>query len=210
MLRVGLTGGLATGKSTVGRWLNELGCHVIRYDEVGHQVLEPDGEAYGPVVAAFGDGILNPDKTINRKVLGARVFSDPGELAKLEALVHPPAHRRVGQLIDELAAADPDGIVIIEAAILVETGTYKNFDRLIVVSCRPEQQLERAMARGLTRQQAVERMARQMPVEEKAARADFVIDTSQTMEQSRTATVKVYRELAALQKDSGKGHRLER
>ncbi len=205
MLRVGLTGGLATGKSTVGRWLAELGCHVIRYDEVGHQVLEPDGEAYASIVEAFGEGILNPDRSINRRALGEIVFADPAKLKRLESLAHPPTHRRVAALIEQYAAADPHGIVIIEAAILVETGTYRNFDRLIVVACRPEQQLERAIARGLTRQQAADRLARQLPLEEKVARADFVIDTSQSMAASRSETEAVYRELAALAAESNIG-----
>ena len=205
MLRVGLTGGLATGKSTVGRWLGELGCHVIRYDEVGHQVLDPDGEAYSSVVEAFGEGILNPDRTIDRRGLGKIVFADPEKLKRLEQLVHPPTHRRVAARIEQLRAADPRGIVIIEAAILVETGTYKNFDRLIVVACRPEQQLERAFARGLTRQQAADRLARQLPLEEKVARADFVIDTSHTLADARAETERVYRKLVAIAEESDRG-----
>src|SRR5512141_1923076 len=165
MLRVGLTGGLASGKSFVGRELANLGCLLVRADELGHQVLEPAGEAYDGTVREFGPSILNADRTIDRRKLAALVFHDPAQLAKLNALVHPPVQARERLLMDEYAATHPRGIAVVEAAILVETGSYRDFAKLIVAVCGEEQQIQRAMARdGMTRQQALERLSRQMPL----------------------------------------------
>jgi dephospho-CoA kinase len=199
MLSVGLTGGLATGKSTVGRFLEQLGCYVIRYDELGHQVIEPGGEAYDAVVAEFGRDILNPDGTINRRALAARVFADPDRLARLNQLVHPPARARAAALLADFARREPHGIAVTEAAILIETGSYKDYDRLLVAVCRPEQQVERAMARdGLSRQEVLDRLSRQMPIEDKVKYADFVIDTSGSKESTFQQTKQVYEALRSL------------
>lgn len=199
MLSVGLTGGLATGKSTVGRFLEQLGCYLIRYDELGHQVIEPGGEAYEAVLAEFGRDILNPDGTINRRALAARVFAKPDQLERLNQLVHPPARARAAALLADFARRQPHGIAVTEAAILIETGSYKNYDRLIVAVCRPEQQLERAMARdGLSRQEVLDRLSRQMPIEDKVKYADFVIDTSGSKESTFQQTKQVYEALRSL------------
>jgi dephospho-CoA kinase len=179
MIHVGLTGGLASGKSFVGRSLADLGCFLIQADELGHQVIEPGGEAYAGVVALFGAEILNAEGKIDRRRLAALVFSDPELLAKLNALVHPPVRARERALAAEFARKHPDGIAVTEAAILVETGSYKDYDRLIVAVCRPEQQVARAMERdGVSRQEVLNRLSRQMPLEDKVKHADFVIDTS--------------------------------
>jgi dephospho-CoA kinase len=200
---VGLTGGLASGKSHVGRLLSELGCFLIRADELGHQVLEPGGEAYEGAVALFGVGILNPDKSINRRALAARVFADPEALEKLNALVHPAVRARAQALAQAYFERNPDGICVVEAAILVETGSYKDYDRLIVATCRPEQQIERAMARdGLTREEVLARLQRQIPLQEKLKYADYVIDTSGSKEQTALQTRRVYESLRNL-KHSG-------
>ena len=191
MIHVGLTGGLASGKSFVGRSLADLGCFLIQADELGHQVIEPGGEAYAGVVALFGAEILNAEGKIDRRRLAALVFSDPELLAKLNALVHPPVRARERALAAEFACKHPDGIAVTEAAILVETGSYKDYDRLIVAVCRPEQQIERSMERdGLSREEVLHRLSRQMPLEEKVKYADFIIDTSgskeNTLQQVRT------------------------
>jgi dephospho-CoA kinase len=191
MLKVGLTGGLASGKSFVGRSLAELGCFLIQADELGHQVIEPGGEAYKGVVALFGPEILNPDGSIDRRRLATRVFSDPQQLTSLNALVHPPVKARERALAAAFARDHPDGIAVTEAAILVETGSYKDYDRLIVAVCRPEQQIERSMERdGVSREEVLNRLSRQMPLEDKVKYADFVIDTSgskeNTLHQVRT------------------------
>jgi dephospho-CoA kinase len=199
MLNVGLTGGLASGKSVVGRELEQLGCRVIRLDDLGHDVLRQGGEAYKPVVAAFGPSILDSDGSINRRRLGQLVFGNPDQLAKLNGLVHPAIHARARALSDEFAAAHPDGILITEAAILIETGSYKDFDRLIVAVCTPEQQIERALARGgLSRAEVLERMNRQLPIAEKRAYADFVIDTTGTEERTREKARAVYAQLRSV------------
>jgi dephospho-CoA kinase len=191
MLRVGLTGGLASGKSFVGRALADLGCLLIQADVLGRQVLEQGGETYDAVVATFGNQVLDPDGKINRRRLAAIVFSDPEQLARLNALVHPPVKLRERDLADEFARDHPDGIAVTEAAILVETGSYRNYARLIVAVCRPEQQVARAMERdGVSREEVLDRLRRQMPLEDKVKHAHFVIDTSgskdNTMQQVRT------------------------
>ena len=199
MLRVGLTGGLASGKSFVGRALAELGCLLIQADELGHQVLKPGGEAYDGVVQEFGARILRPDGTIDRSELGALVFHDGQKLAALNALVHPPVWAREQRLLDEYASAHPHGIAIVEAAILVETGSYRNYAKLIVAVCSEEQQIERAMSRdGMTREQVLDRLRRQMPLAEKIKYADYVIDTSGAKESTLAQTRAVYRALLAL------------
>ena len=199
MLRVGLTGGLASGKSFVGRALADLGCLLIRADELGHQVLEPAGEAYDGAVREFGPGILNADGTIDRRKLAALVFHDPAQLAKLNALVHPPVQARERRLMDEYAAAHPRGIAVVEAAILVETGSYRDYAKLIVAVCGEEQQIERAMSRdGMTREQVLDRLSRQMPLAEKIKYADYVIDTSGAKENTLAQTRAVHQALLAL------------
>jgi dephospho-CoA kinase len=148
MLRIGLTGGLASGKTFAGHALAELGCYLIEADEVGHQVLMPGGEAYDAVVNEFGDEILDEDRHIVRRKLGEMVWNSPERLAKLNSFVHPAVIARQQQMIAEIGKQDPAAIVVVEAAILVETGSYRRFDRLIVVVCTFEQQVERAMKRG--------------------------------------------------------------
>jgi dephospho-CoA kinase len=199
MLRVGLTGGLASGKSFVGRALADMGCLLIQADQLGHQVLEPGGEAYDSVVKEFGPEIVRADGTIDRPKLAALVFHDSQRLATLNALVHPPVWARERCLMDEYAAAHPHGIAVVEAAILVETGSYRNYAKLIVAVCSEEQQIERAMSRdGMTREQVLDRLSRQMPLAEKINYADYVIDTSGAKESTRAQTRDVYQALSAL------------
>jgi dephospho-CoA kinase len=199
MLRVGLTGGLASGKSFVGRALADLGCLLIQADELGHQVLEPGGEAYDAVIREFGSGIVKADGRIDRPGLAALVFHDSQRLAALNALVHPPVWARERSLLDEYAGAHPHGIAVVEAAILVETGSYRNYAKLIVAVCTEEQQIERAMSRdGMTREQVMDRLSRQMPLAEKIKYADYVIDTSGAKENTLAQTRDAYEALLAL------------
>jgi dephospho-CoA kinase len=201
MLRVGLTGGLASGKSFVGHTLVDLGCLLIQADELGHQVQEPGGEAYEDVVREFGPGILNDDRRIDRRRLAAQVFRDPERLHKLNALVHPWVHNRRRKLEEDFARDHPDGIAVTEAAILIETGSYRDYDRLIVAFCRPEQQVERAMARDrLTREEVLDRMRQQMPLEEKVKYADYVVDTSGPKADTVAQTQAVYNALLGLKR----------
>jgi dephospho-CoA kinase len=193
MLKVGLTGGLACGKTFVGEALVELGCHLIQADELGHQVLLPSGEAYADVVREFGQGILNEDRTIDRKHLAAEVFGKPERLETLNRLVHPHVFGRERELIEQFARSDPRGIVVVEAAILIETGTYKNYDRLILVECEEQQQIERSLKRNHTdRAEVLARLSRQMPPVEKRKFAHYVIDTSGSKEQTLRRVREVY------------------
>jgi len=199
MLRVGLTGGLASGKTFVGNALQSLGCHLIQADELGHQVLLPGAEAYAAVVQEFGSDILDEHGAIVRRKLGTLVFNDPEKLARLSAIVHPAVIRREQDQVARIVEADPSAIVVVEAAILVETGSYLHFDRLIVVVCSPEQQLERAMHRdAYSKEEVIERISRQLPLEEKRSVAHFVIDTSGTKENTLEQTRAVYQALRTL------------
>jgi dephospho-CoA kinase len=199
MLSVGLTGGLASGKSFVGHALADLGCHLIEADELGHQVLLPGGEAYDAVVHEFGNEILDAEGRIDRSKLSALVWDAPERLEKLSSLVHPPVIAREERMIAEIAKSDPDAIVLVAAAILVETGRYKRFDRLIVVVCNRDQQIERAIQRGpYTREQVLARLGRQLPLEEKIRVADYVIDTSGTKENTLEQVRAVYGSLRSL------------
>lgn len=196
MIKVGLTGGYATGKSFVAEAFGRLGCHVIFADKLGHEVLLPDGEAYALVVELFGKRILNQDGVINRKELAGIVFQSPELLEQLTAIVHPAVFRLEEQLLSEFEASDPDGISIVEAAILIETGRYKLFDRLVVVVCEHETQVARAMKRdAVTREEALTRIARQLPAETRLKYADFVVDTSRSKEETAARVLQIYHEL---------------
>ena len=196
MLRVGLTGGLASGKTFVGRALESLGCHLIEADELGHQVLLPGGGVYGAVLTEFGARILDTKGFIDRKKLAGLVFEQPELLQKLNGLVHPAVFAAQERMLADLEQSNPHGIAVVAAAIMVETGSYKKFDRLVVAVCTLEQQIERAMKRdSLTREQVMARIARQLPLEEKVRLADYVIDTSGSKENTLEQVQKVYRSL---------------
>ncbi len=202
MLKVGLTGGIASGKSFVGDALAGRGCLVIQADEIGHQVLAPDGEAYPSVVSEFGSEVVAPDGTIDRKRLAALVFHDPERLARLNAIVHPPVLRREAELANEFFAREPHGIAVVEAAILIETGAYRRYDKLILVFCAQEQQIERALRReGAVEADIRARIERQMPLEEKRKYADYVIDTSGTKEETLRQSGAVYKALRKIESE---------
>lgn len=199
MLRVGLTGGLASGKSFVGEALAGLGCHLLKADELGHRLLTPGTEVYGRVVAEFGPSILDAEGRIQRRALGAVVFADPEKLARLNAIVHPAVIEEEERWMERIAREDPHGIAVVEAAILIETGSYRRFDRIVLAVCSREQQIERAMKRdGLSREEALQRLERQMPLEEKRKFADFIIDTSGEKEQTLAQVRRLYEELRRL------------
>jgi dephospho-CoA kinase len=200
MLKVGLTGGLACGKTFVGEALASFGCLLVQADELGHEVLAPGGEAYEVVVQEFGRDILGINGEIDRRALAARVFGSPDRLTRLNALVHPPVVRREQQLLEAFAAREPHGIAVVEAAILIETGSYRRFDRMILVTCLEEQQVERALRREGARLDDIRaRLSRQMPLEEKRKFADFVIDTSGDKENTLRQTRAVYESLRRIE-----------
>lgn len=199
MLRVALTGGLASGKSFVGKTLQSLGCCLVQADVLGHEVLMPGAEAYATVVSHFGSAILNAEGFIERRKLAAEVFGNTARLSLLNSLVHPPVRERTERILREFEEREAKGIAVVEAAIHIETGGYRNFARLILAFCRPEQQMERAMERdGATREEVEARLSRQMPLAEKRKFAHFVIDTSGTKDETVRQTREVYLQLRRL------------
>lgn len=202
MLRVGLTGGISTGKSTIGMMFVELGCHLIDSDRITHQLLEPGQPVHMAVVNAFGPRVLAPDGTIDRRILGNIVFKeDPPSRATLNNLLHPAIIQRQQDWLKEMEAKDPDGVALVDAALMIEVGTYKNYDKIVVVKCTPEIQRQRLLKRsGLSEDQIEERIRSQMPMEEKVKFADFVIDNSGDLAGTRRQVEEVnskLRELAA-------------
>lgn len=185
MLRVGLTGGMASGKSTVAAMMRELGCTVLDADTLAHRLMEPGQPAYHEVVSEFGSAILRPDGTIDRKALSAIVFADHERLGRLNRIIHPRVIEFRDRQLTELEFANPLGVAVIEAALLIEAGYHKNLDRLVVAWCRPEQQRQRLRARGLSAEEIEQRIAAQMPVEEKRRMADELIDCSGDLEETR-------------------------
>jgi dephospho-CoA kinase len=199
MLRVGLTGSIAVGKSFVASVFVELGCHVLDADQTAREVVLPGADGLKAVVEAFGAEILSPDGTLDRKQLGALVFADEEKRQRLNQLLHPIIIERQDEILREWERRDPNGIGMVDAALMIESGGYTRFDKLIVVHCRPEAQLERLMLRdGLSRDEALRRINSQMPQEEKQKFADYLIDTSDGFELTREQAVRVYRELRKL------------
>jgi dephospho-CoA kinase len=196
MLIAGLTGGMGCGKSFVARTLAEFGCHVIEADELGHEVLAPGGDAFGPVVAAFGTEILDAEGRIDRAALAARVFGNPATLAVLNGIVHPAVRGLALRRMQEIGTREPHAVVVYVAAILLESGAYKDVGKIIVVSCSREQQIARSMDRpGATEADVLARLERQMPLDEKKKHADYLIDTSGTKEDTLRQTQLVWEDL---------------
>ena len=201
MLKIGLTGGIACGKSFVLNEFRRLGVHCIDADEVGHQVILPGEPAYRDIVEQFGARILGDDSAIDRRKLGAAVFGDERQRERLNGIVHPRIHRELDRRLvrlQEEAGSEPV-LAMVDAALMVETGSYRKYDCVVVVSCRPEQQLQRLLGRGgLTRQEAQARIDSQMPTGEKVRYADFVIDNSGDRARTRARTRQVHRGLLRL------------
>jgi len=196
MLRVGLTGSIGVGKSFVTSVFEELGCHVLDADLTAREVVMPGTPGLNAITEEFGEDILNPDGTLNRKQLGALVFADESRRRRLNNLLHPFIIARQDEIMRGWEAEDPNGIGIIDAALMIESGGYKRFDKLIVVHCRPEVQLERLMLRDkLSREEALRRISSQMPQEEKQKFADYLIDTSDGFEPTRTQIISVHQKL---------------
>jgi dephospho-CoA kinase len=196
MLKVGLTGGIGTGKTTVSRMFTDLGCPILESDAITHVLFQPGQPVNRAVAAAFGESIVAADGSINRAILGEMVFKDPSLRLKLNSIVHPAIIERQSEFMKAVASRDPQAIAIVEAALMVEVGTYKNYDKLIVVTCSPEIQRRRIKERSaLTDQQIESRIASQMPLDEKAKYADFVIDNSGDLENTRRQVETVYQQL---------------
>src|SRR4030095_3428533 len=196
MLRVGLTGSIAVGKSYVSSVFAELGCHVLDADQTAREVVEPGSEGLAAVVEHFGEDVLTDDGRLDRQRLGELIFADAHQRQRLNSILHPFIIARQDEVMREWEQSDPNGVGIVDAALMIESGGYQRFDKLIVVHCRPEVQLERLMLRtGLSLPEAQQRIRSQMPQEEKQRYADYLIDTSDGFESTRERTVKVYQKL---------------
>jgi len=191
LLKLGLTGGIACGKSAVGEMFVKLGAHLIQSDAVAHALMDPGRAVYEEVVRRFGREILNPDESINRSRLAEVAFGKPGGAAprvqELNEIVHPAVIAHENEWMEEIGQRDPNAIAIVEAALILEAGAGSRFDRLIVVTCHPEQRIARLARRlGISedaaRAEVTRRMAAQMPDEEKIKAADFVIDNSGSLD----------------------------
>jgi dephospho-CoA kinase len=200
VLKVGLTGSIAVGKSFVCECFRELGCHVLDADKTAREVVEPGTEGLKQVIGEFGAGILDASGALDRKKLGAIVFPNGAKRQRLNSIIHPLVIEKQNEWIANLERTDPDGIAIVDAALMIESGGYKRFDKLIVVWCEPDIQLSRLMDRdGLSRAEAAGRISAQMTQDEKKTYADILIDTSNGFEEARRQVLEVFTSLKASQ-----------
>ncbi|MDX6383263.1 MAG: dephospho-CoA kinase [Blastocatellia bacterium] len=196
MLKVGLTGSIAVGKSFVVGVLAELGCHVLDADQTAREVVAPDTAGLKALIEAFGNEILRDDGTLDRARLGAIVFADETRRLELNSILHPFIIAAQDDQMRQWERDTPAGIAVVDAALMIESGGYLRFDKLIVVHCRPEIQLERlALRNGLSLEEAERRISAQMSQDEKMKHADFLIDTSAGFESAREQAEAVFREL---------------
>jgi dephospho-CoA kinase len=199
MLKVGLTGSIAVGKSFVCGVFRELGCHVLDADLTAREVVEPNTRGLSRIIENFGTAVLRPTGELDRAKLGELVFADRGKLDLLNSIVHPLVFEAQDAWLRDREREDPDGIAIVDAALMIESGGYKRFEKLIVVWCEAGVQLARLMARnGLSESEAERRIASQMPQEEKKKFADLLIDTSKGYEDARRQATEVYQRLRHL------------
>jgi len=201
MLRVGLTGGVACGKSTIAAMMVKRGAHFLQADSLAHRLYEPGAVTYDKVVRRFGREILNPDGTINRARLANVVF--PNRIDELNAIVHPEVVKRQNSWMAEVERQDPHGIVVVEAALLIEAGAHKDFDKVIVVTCDVERKVEHFARRAnvsaeVARFEVARRSAAQFTDEEKASHADYVIDNSGSVTEAEGQVEKIWQKLLAL------------
>ena len=201
MLRVGLTGGVACGKSTIAAMMVKRGAHFLQADGLAHQLYQPGGVTYHEVVRRFGREILNEDGTINRTKLANVVF--PDRIDELNAVVHPDVVKRQNLWMEEIERRDPHGIAIVEAALLIEAGANQDFDKVIVVTCDLQRKVEHFAQRAsvpvdVARFEVERRSAAQFTDEEKASHADYVIDNSGSLEDAERQVDSIWRELESL------------
>ncbi len=199
MLKVGLTGSIAVGKSFVLEVLRELGARVIDADSIAREVVARGSEGLTAVVNEFGKEVLNADGGLDRPKLGSIIFADEARRLKLNSILHPFIIARQDEIMKEWERETPEATTVVDAALMIESGGYKRFDKLIVVHCRPEIQLERLMKReGLSREAAQQRTGSQMPQSQKIQYADFLIDTSEGFEDTREQAIAVWQQLETL------------
>jgi dephospho-CoA kinase len=195
ILRTGLTGGIASGKSTIARIFATLGCITVDADQIVARLYQPGQAGHDAIARTYGSGILLPDGTIDRRKLADVALATDESAKALNALIHPLVVAEEVRMMDEETR---EGIVIVEATLLIEAGGKDRYDRIVIVDVDPETQLARAMARGMTRDDAERRIARQMPREERLRYADYVIDNSGDLQQAEAETKRIF---AALKRD---------
>ena len=201
MLRVGLTGGIACGKSSIAAMLVKRGAHFLQADGLAHQLYAPGTATYDKVVRTFGRGIVNEDGAINRSKLADLVF--PGRISELNAIVHPEVVKRQNSWMSEVEQSDPQGVAVVEAALLTEAGADKDFDKVIVVTCDFEQKVKRFAQRSnvplqVARAEVERRSAAQFSDDKKAKRADYIVDNSGLTENTERQVEHIWRELQRL------------
>lgn len=196
VLRVGLTGGIASGKTTVALYMADLGAFVQDADRIAHEVMGAGGAAYDGVVECFGRSVLDTEGEIDREKLGRLVFEDSEARRSLDAIVHPRVREEAELRLQRYLEQGTAKVAVFDAALLFETGSYKSFDRLVVVKCSRDAQLRRLLARGrISRREAVSRVDVQAPLQDKLAVADYVIETEWTLKRTELQTRQVYRSL---------------
>jgi dephospho-CoA kinase len=199
MLIVGLTGGVASGKSTISNILREEGAYLIDADQIARDLVRPYTPTWHELIKTFGEEILQPDGTIHRKKLAAIVFSSSEKRSLLNRILHPRIKEETQRRLKEIGQKDPEAVVVIDAALLVETGDYREMDRVIVVYSTKAQQIERLRERDRASEEEAQRIvSAQMPPEEKLNVADFVIRNERSLEETRQKTQEVFRELKRL------------
>jgi dephospho-CoA kinase len=196
MFIVGLTGGIASGKSLVARVFKDLGAHVIDADRIVHELLEPEQPACREVLEHFGKDIMLPNGGIDRRKLGEIVFNDPEKRAWLNSCLHPKVFSVYTSQVQHLQSRQPDAMVVLNAALLIETGYHRKMDKTVVIYADREQQIERLSLRDkFTREQALARIMSQMPLAEKRAHADYVIDNTGSREDAEVQAREVFQKL---------------
>jgi dephospho-CoA kinase len=208
MIVVGLTGGIASGKTEVAKILRDLGAFIIDADEVSRAVVVPHSACWDKLVASFGRDILCENSTIDRKKLSQRIFNNPEQRIKLNRLIHPEINKHIEEELELIKIRNTHALVVIDAALLVETGLYKKYDKLIVVHTREETQLKRLMNRdSISREEALSRINSQLPLQEKLNVADIVIDNEDNLKKTREAVEEVFIILSSMTslRDSGSG-----
>lgn len=198
MLKVGITGGIASGKTTVAEMFRARGCRVLDADGIAHQAIRPGQPAYEEIVRTFGPEVVAPDGAVDRERLGEMVFADRAQREQLNRIVHPRVIAAIEKEFRRLEREQPHAIAMVDAALLVEAGYHRQLDKLVVAWCRPEQQLERLLRKGLSSQQVEQRLAAQLPPEEKRRQADYEIDCSGPLEDTEKQVEKVFQELQRL------------
>lgn len=196
MLKIGLTGSIAVGKSFVCECFRELGCHVLDADRTSREVVAKGTDGLAEIVRHFGAEILLESGELDRKKMGSIVFADQKRRELLNSIIHPRVIESQNLWVEKQEAVDPDGIAIIDAALMIESGGYRRFDKLIVVWCEADIQLKRLMLRdSLSEADARSRIAAQMAQDEKKRYADYLIDTSQGFDTTKTAVERLYKTL---------------